>query len=68
MFINLGKWYPKSPLRVVVFAKDRSFKESPEVMYDNKKVCVTGKLEEYHSKPHIVVTKPDEIIQYSKFT
>lgn len=61
-FINLGAAYPKSPLTVVIFAKDlTNFKESLTAMYNNKKICVTGTLQDYHSKPQIVVTTPDEI-------
>ena len=61
-FINVGAPYPKSPLTVIVFAKNlANFNESPAALYYNKKICVTGKLENYHGKPQIVVTKPDEI-------
>lgn len=61
-FINLDAAYPKSPLTIVVFAKDLTyFKESPAAMYNNKKICVTGKLEDFHGKPQIVVTKPEQI-------
>ena len=61
-FINVGAPHPKSPLTVIVFAKDlANFKESPAALYNHKKICVVGKLENYHGKPQIVVTKPDEI-------
>lgn len=61
-FINVGAPYPKSSLTVIIFAKNlANFKESPAALYNNKKICVTGKLENYHGKPQIVVTKPDEI-------
>lgn len=62
-FINVGAVYPKSPLTVVIFAKDLpNFKASPEVLYNNKRICVTGKLEDYKGKPEIIVTHPEEII------
>lgn len=61
-FINLGAAYPNSPLTVVIFTKDLgNFKGTPADLYSNKKVCVTGKLEEFKGKPQIVVTKPEEI-------
>jgi micrococcal nuclease len=61
-FINLGAAYPSSPLTVVIFAKDIiNFKEAPPAMYKSKKICVTGKLQDYKGKPQIVVSKPDVI-------
>lgn len=61
-FINLGAAYPNSPLTVVIFAKDTvNFKVAPAAMYGSKKICITGKLQDYKGKPQIVVTKPDEI-------
>src|SRR5665647_2206399 len=61
-FINLGAAYPNSPLTVVIFSKDRSnFKEAPEVMYADKKICVTGMLKEYNGKAEIIVTSPGDI-------
>ncbi len=61
-FINLGAAYPKSPLTLVIFTKDLpNFKTTPEVLYANKTVCVTGKLEDFKGKPQIVITRPEEI-------
>lgn len=62
-FINLGAAYPKSPLTIVIFSKDLpNFKATPESLYGNKNVCVTGKLEDFKGKPQIVITRPEEII------
>lgn len=62
-FINVGAAYPKSPLTLVIFAKDLpNFKTSPETLYSNKQICVTGKLEDYKGKAEIVITSPEEII------
>lgn len=61
-FINLGKAYPNSPLTIVIFAKDRAaFTETPEKLYGNKPICVTGTIKEYKDKAEIVVTTQDEI-------
>jgi DNA/RNA endonuclease YhcR with UshA esterase domain len=61
-FINMGASYPNSPLTIVIFAKNLpNFKETPASLYDNKKICVTGTLEDYKGKTEIVVTQPDEI-------
>ncbi|MEI8059816.1 MAG: hypothetical protein WCG67_06620 [Ferruginibacter sp.] len=47
-FINVGAAYPQSPLTIVIFAKDLSnFKDLPETLYNNKHVCITGKIEDY---------------------
>ena len=60
--INIGDAYPKSPLTIVIFAKDRSnFKEAPDAMYNDKTICVTGVIKEYNSKPEIIVTSSDQI-------
>jgi DNA/RNA endonuclease YhcR with UshA esterase domain len=62
-FINVGAAYPNSPLTIVIFAKDLpNFKPTPEVLYANKKICVTGKVEDFKGKAEIVITKPEEIV------
>ncbi len=62
-FINIGAAYPDAPLTLVIFAKDLpAFKASPAVLYNNKKICVTGKIELFKGKPQIVVTQPEEIV------
>lgn len=62
-FINAGAAYPKSPLTIVILAKDLpNFKDSPATLYDNKQICVTGKVEDFKGKAEIVITKPEEII------
>lgn len=61
-FINLGSAYPKSPLTIVIFAKDlTNFEQSPSLLFSNKTICVTGVLKEYKGKAEIIVTKPEEI-------
>ena len=62
-FLNIGASYPNSPLTVVVFGEDRAkFKRVPEILYDRKNVCVTGKLETYKQMTEIIVTSPDQIV------
>lgn len=61
-YINLGAAYPKSPLTVIIFAKDlANFPEPPEKLYGNQQVCVTGTLKEYKGKMEIIITKPEEL-------
>lgn len=66
-FLNLGAAYPDNPLTVVIFGDDRkNFKEAPEVMYDEKEICVTGEIKEFKGKPEIIVDNPDEIVVIKK--
>lgn len=61
-FINVGDKFPKSPLTVVIFAKDRSkFPQSLEEMYNDKNICVKGEIIDYQGKAEIIVTSPDDI-------
>ena len=61
-FINVGRAYPHSPLTLVIFAKDRgNFSDTPEKLYGNKSICVTGAIKEYKGKAEIIVSKQEEI-------
>lgn len=62
-FINVGDVYPKSPLTIVIFAKDRkNFPPGVDEFYANKNVCVKGEVVLYKDKAEIIVTRPEEII------
>lgn len=62
-FINVGAAYSGSPLTVVIFTKDlANFKDNPSALYNDKKICVIGKLQDYKGKTEIVITQPSEII------
>ena len=62
-FINVGSKYPNTPLTIVIFAKDlANFKDTPEKLYGNRSICVTGVLKEYKGKTEIIVSKPEEIV------
>lgn len=59
-FLNVGGAYPNSPLSIVIFSKDKiKFKETPNQMYADKNICVTGIIQEYKGKPEIIVSSPD---------
>ena len=61
-FLNAGASYPNSPLTFVIFGESRpAFKNKPEEFYNNKQVCVTGKIELYKGKPEIIVTSETQI-------
>lgn len=61
-FIDLGAAYPDASLTVVILGKDRAnFKEKPEALYSDKRICVTGVIKEYKGKPEIEVETPKNI-------
>lgn len=54
--LNAGGSYPANPLTVVIWPDTRKqFKESPEIFFKDKQVCIIGKVELYKDKPQIVV-------------
>ncbi|HEY5371004.1 MAG TPA: hypothetical protein VIJ75_18620 [Hanamia sp.] len=61
-FIDLGARYPDAPLTIVILGKDRTnFPQSPETLYTDKQICVTGVIKEYKGKFEIDVENPKEI-------
>lgn len=62
-FINVGARFPNSPLTAVIFAKDYvKFKGSIEDMFNNKNICITGKVVEYNGKAEIIIDNQDQIM------
>jgi len=63
-FINVGAKYPNAPLTIVIFKKDldANFTTSPEKLYGNQPICVTGVVKDYKGKTEIIVSSPEEII------
>lgn len=60
-FLNFDKNWKES-FTIVIFASDfNKFKHSPEVMFLNRTVRVTGLIKEYKGKPEIVVKNPKQI-------
>ena len=60
-FINLGEQYPDNPLTIVVFSADKGNFNQGLLIYNGKKVCVTGTIKEYKGKAEIVMSNPEEI-------
>lgn len=44
-FLNLGQPYPNQVFTVVIWGDDRPKFGKPEIEYENKQVCVTGRIE-----------------------
>jgi DNA/RNA endonuclease YhcR with UshA esterase domain len=63
-FLNLDEAYPKQAFTVVIFEENRGkFTPAPEEQFKDKRICVTGKIEEFRGVPEIVVTAPAEIVE-----
>ena len=63
-YINVGAKYPNAPLTIIIFKKDleANFKETPEKLYGNQQICVTGVVKEYKGRMEIIVSRPEDII------
>jgi hypothetical protein len=75
-FINMGAPYHKSPLTVVIFTKDLvNFKETPEKLYSDKDICITGKIDDYKGKNRLLLPSRKilrcsklDLLQFEVFT
>ncbi|MDQ8003195.1 MAG: hypothetical protein REI64_00270 [Pedobacter sp.] len=60
--LNLGGKFPKEVITVVVFKSDRDkFEKEPVTLFENKRICVIGKVTLYKEKLQIVVNDPKQI-------
>ena len=60
--ITLGDKFPNNPLTAIIFAKSyANFKRAPADVYNDKNICVTGKVELYKGKPQIIVEDESQI-------
>jgi DNA/RNA endonuclease YhcR with UshA esterase domain len=62
-FLNLDKPYPNQIFTIVIWGSDRDKFGKPEVEYNDKRICVTGKIAEYRGKLEIVADDPKQIKQ-----
>lgn len=61
-FLNLNKPYPNHIFTIVIWGSDRhEFGGLPEIIYEYKDVCVTGKITTYKNKPQIVAKDSSQI-------
>lgn len=60
-FLNLDKPYPNPLFTVLIWGENRSKFGRPEVDYKDKRICVTGKIAEYHGVAEIVANDPGQI-------
>jgi hypothetical protein len=61
-FLNLDRAYPNHIFTAVIWSADRGkFKESPEVAFQGRRICVNGPIQVYRDKPEIIVTSPSQL-------
>jgi hypothetical protein len=60
-FLNLGQPYPNEVFTVVIWDRDREKFGSPETIYRNKNICVTGTISVYRGMPEIIASSRDQI-------
>jgi DNA/RNA endonuclease YhcR with UshA esterase domain len=61
--LNLGEPYPDEIFTVVIFGRDRAKFGTPETTLKGRRVCATGKIEEYRGVPEIVLADPQQLKQ-----
>lgn len=61
-YLNLDRKFPDHVFTVVIFGKDRmNFTYAPEEYLSNRKICVTGRVEEWNGVPQIIVDRQESI-------
>jgi hypothetical protein len=62
-FINLGQAFPNNSLTIVIWSDVRKqFESAPEILFKDKEVCVTGRIELFKEKPQIVVRRNEDVV------
>lgn len=61
IFINLDKPYPNQISTVVIWGSNRAKFGSPEIKYEGKDICATGKVREFRGTPEIIASDPAQI-------
>ena len=60
-FLNLDKPYPNQTFTVVIWGPDRPKFGQPETKFKDKRICVTGKIQEYRGGAEIVARDEKQI-------
>jgi hypothetical protein len=60
-FINLDEPYPNQIFTALIWAEDRSKFGSPEVRYENRRICVNGVIQLYRGIPEIILRNPSQV-------
>jgi hypothetical protein len=62
-FLDFDKPYPDQLFTAVIFGADRPKFGSPEAALRGKRVCVTGKIQQQHDMPEIILNEPKQLTQ-----
>jgi hypothetical protein len=62
-FLDFAKPYPDQVFIAVIFGADRTKFGTPETSLRGKRVCVTGKIQQQHDMPEIVLSDPKQLTQ-----
>ncbi len=62
-FLDFAKPYPDQVFTAVIFGADRSKFGAPETSLRGKRVCVTGKIQQQHELPEIILSDPKQLTQ-----
>ncbi len=61
-FINLNRPYPNQIFTILIWGSDRNnFPNAPEDYYRNKRICVSGQIQQYKGTPEIIVRSANQI-------
>jgi DNA/RNA endonuclease YhcR with UshA esterase domain len=60
-FLDVDKPYAERVFTVLIWGMDRSKFGEPENTYRGKRICVTGKIEDYKGTPEIVASEPSQV-------
>ena len=61
-FLHLNRSFPNQIFTIIIWGTDRHrFKKPPELHFDEKNVCVTGKILSHEGTPQIAIEKPSQI-------
>ncbi|WP_207427978.1 hypothetical protein [Pedobacter sp. SYSU D00535] len=61
-FLNMGAQYPYQLFAVVIKGEDRAkFAFKPEAEFQDKTICVSGKVQLHRGKPQLIVVDPKQI-------
>jgi DNA/RNA endonuclease YhcR with UshA esterase domain len=60
-FLNLDEPHPRQLFTAVIWGQDREKFGTPEITLKEKRICVSGLIEEYHGVPQIVLREADQL-------
>jgi hypothetical protein len=60
-FLDVDKPYAERVFTVLIWGMDRSKFGEPETSYRGKRICVTGRIEDYRGTPEIVASDPSQV-------